>query len=344
MPVEYYICCLNILKHFFWRGLEIKRGNANDVYVLLSAFKPNLKFFAEQLDSIDKQTYPITLLVRNDCPESPSLECFIRAHIKNNAYQYYHGEKNLGYVKSFEELLSRAKGEFVVFCDQDDIWEPDRVEVSLNQMIREGSILDVCDRSEIDENGNTLVDSYRKAHPNSPEVNWHSGEDITVQAASVCYGIGMALMLNEGAAKSLIPFPESTAHDLWLTLGCSELGKCSFTMVPLVKYRRHGDNETGFLAGIASKEDWYSTRVKNRIDTAKQFAERFPNSPHLKDIMGFADARERRSIVGLIKYRRACPSIAKAEIALRLMPNWLFALFLYILKLRNSPAISSRPA
>lgn len=47
-----------------------------------------------------------------------------------------------------------------------------------------------------------LVESYRKAHPNSPEVNWCSGEDITIQAASVCYGIGMALMLDASAAKS----------------------------------------------------------------------------------------------------------------------------------------------
>ena len=75
----------------------------------------------------------------------------------------------------------------------------------------------------------------------------------------------MALMLDASAAKSMIPFPESTAHDLWLTLGCSELGKCSFTMTPLVKYRRHGGNETGFLAGVSSKDDWYSTRVKTGL-------------------------------------------------------------------------------
>lgn len=312
--------------------LEIEMGNDIGVCVLLSAYKPDLKFFAEQLDSIDKQTFPLTLLVRNDCPESDSLERFIQAHITKNAYRYYHGDNNLGYAKSFEALLSLAEGDYVVLCDQDDIWEPNRVEVSLNHMLEEGSILDVCDRSVIDENGNILVKSYRKAHPNSPEVNWCSGEDITVQAASVCYGIGMALMLDASAAKSMIPFPESTAHDLWLTLGCSELGKCSFTMTPLVKYRRHGGNETGFLAGVSSKDDWYSTRVKNRVDTARRFADRFPDSPHLKEILGFAEARERRSIIGLLKYRRACPSIAKADIIIRLVPNWLFILILKELK------------
>ena len=35
--------------------LEIEMGNDIGVCVLLSAYKPDLKFFAEQLDSIDKQ-------------------------------------------------------------------------------------------------------------------------------------------------------------------------------------------------------------------------------------------------------------------------------------------------
>lgn len=103
-------------------------------------------------------------------------------------------------------------------------------------------------------------------------------------------------------------------------------------MTPLVKYRRHGGNETGFLAGVSSKDDWYSTRVKNRVDTARRFADRFPDSPHLKEILGFVEARERRSIIGLLKYRRACPSIAKADIIIRLVPNWLFILILKELK------------
>ena len=77
--------------------MEIEKGNGTGVCVLLSAYKPDLKFFAAQLDSIDEQTFPVTLLVRNDCPESASLEGFIQEHIKKNAYRYYHGDKNLGH-------------------------------------------------------------------------------------------------------------------------------------------------------------------------------------------------------------------------------------------------------
>ena len=64
--------------------MEIEKGNGTGVCVLLSAYKPDLKFFAAQLDSIDEQTFPVTLLVRNDCPESASLEGFIQEHIKKN--------------------------------------------------------------------------------------------------------------------------------------------------------------------------------------------------------------------------------------------------------------------
>lgn len=58
------------------------------VCVLISAYKPNLEYFGKQLDSIDCQTYPIYLLVRNDCPDSESLETFISEHIKNKIYIY----------------------------------------------------------------------------------------------------------------------------------------------------------------------------------------------------------------------------------------------------------------
>lgn len=163
-----------------------------------------------------------------------------------------------------------------MFCDQDDMWMPNRVELAMQNMQNKRSVLDVCDRAIIDENDSVLTYSYRESHPHSPEVNWNTGDDITVQAPSVCYGIGMALMLNTDIAKASIPFPESTARDLWLTLGCIELGKCSFTKAPLVRYGRHGLNISGLFVGIDSKEDWCKSRVMNRADTAKQFANRFP--------------------------------------------------------------------
>ena len=298
--------------------------NAGSVCVLLSAYKPALRLFGEQLDSIDRQTYPLTLIVRNDAPDTNSLEPFISEHIKRQSYIYIHGEQNLGYIKSFESLLISANSEFVVFCDQDDVWEENRIEYALRQMITQDSVLDVCDRCVIDEVGNVITPSYRKTHRNSPEVSWTTGDDITVQAATVCYGIGMALMVRTAIAKSLIPFPESTAHDLWITLGCSELGKCSFSELPLVRYRRHGSNVSGFFADIDSKKAWYESRVKNRLDTARQFADRFPQSPHLVEILGFAEARNDRSVIGLIKYRKANPKIALFEILMKFTPDWIF--------------------
>ncbi len=310
-------------------------ADCGGVTVLMSVYRPDLKFFGEQLDSIDCQTYPVKLLVRNDCPESASLEPFICDHVKLQKFTYIHGITNLGYVKSFECLLDRAESDYVVFCDQDDVWMPKRVELAIQNMMAEHSILDVCDRSIIDENDSVLIQSYRDSHPHSPEVNWVTGDDITVQAASVCYGIGMALMVRTDIAKTLIPFPESTAHDLWLTLCCSELGRCSFTKVPLVCYRRHGFNVSGLLAGIESKEDWYKSRVANRADTARQFSIRFPRSSHLGNIMGFADARFRRSVVGLLKYRNANPKIALFEVVLNFTPDWLFRFVLKLARRTN---------
>ena len=71
--------------------MEIEKGNGTGVCVLLSAYKPDLKFFAAQLDSIDEQTFPVTLLVRNDCPESASIVIImaIKISVMSNRSRHY---------------------------------------------------------------------------------------------------------------------------------------------------------------------------------------------------------------------------------------------------------------
>jgi glycosyltransferase involved in cell wall biosynthesis len=34
---------------------------------------------------------------------------------------------NLGYTKAFEKLISFSTGDYIAFCDQDDIWHEDKI-------------------------------------------------------------------------------------------------------------------------------------------------------------------------------------------------------------------------
>ena len=298
----------------------------------MSIYKPNPTFLIKQIESIDAQNYPLTLVVRNDDPDDINREGLIKKYLKHNELLYIHGKDNLGYVGSFEKLVTQAKTDYIVFSDQDDIWKPDRISKAVEEMEIRHSILCICDRSIIDANGHVLVASDRLSNPKQAESCWNTGDDITVQAASTCYGIGMAMAAQTKAVQTLLPFPPHTGHDLWIVCGCSEMGVCSFLNEQLVEYRRYGKNVSGLFNGISSKQEWYDTRIPARKETAEFFERRFPDSKHLDDIKGFISAREKKSIPGLFHYRWISPMTAWFEIGLKLIPSPIFNFILKIIK------------
>lgn len=306
------------------------------VSVVMSIYKPNERYLAEQLKTIDDQDYDdFEIVVYNDCPTDDSWEAFCHSQVSRHKLRYVAGTENLGYIKAFEHLVGLAEGSYIALCDQDDRWLPGRIARGV-QMLDEGYLLVRCDRQIIDGEGNVQVESWREAHPSEECSNWHSGDHITGKAAFTCYSIGMATMVRADVARRLSPFPACVGHDKWLALGASELGRCASIDEPLVQYRRHGGNETGTLQGISCKEDWYQTRVKDSYELAHDFARRFPDSSDAADICAFADARMNKDLLGIWRHRNLAPQVASFEIALRLTPEPLFKAMLSLYRRRSA--------
>jgi len=97
------------------------------ISILLSCYKSNLHYLGEQLDSIMNQTEKDwELLVYNDGTEN--LSDWIYPYIQTKKVHYY-DNGHLGYTKAYDFLLKKAKGEYICFCDHDDIWEPDKLQI-----------------------------------------------------------------------------------------------------------------------------------------------------------------------------------------------------------------------
>lgn len=96
------------------------------ISILLSCYKSNFEYLKEQVDSIVAQTEKDwELLVYND--GTPELEQFLKNY--NDPRIKCFNEGHLGYAKAYDYVLKQAKGEYVCFCDHDDIWELDKLEV-----------------------------------------------------------------------------------------------------------------------------------------------------------------------------------------------------------------------
>ena len=96
------------------------------ISILMACYKSDFLYLEKQIDSILRQTeQDFELLVYNDGTDD--LDLFIKYY--NNYHIKYFNEGHKGYAKAYDYLLQKAKGEYVCFCDHDDMWEPDKLEV-----------------------------------------------------------------------------------------------------------------------------------------------------------------------------------------------------------------------
>lgn len=130
------------------------------------------KYIQEQLDSILNQTIQdFELIICDDCSTDDTWNIVERYSAEDNRIRIYRNDKNLGFRKNFEGIIPRCKGEFVAFCDQDDVWLPNHLEILLKNI--EGRDASSANAEIINEDGSSkgfsLKDFTRlKYWPNNP--------------------------------------------------------------------------------------------------------------------------------------------------------------------------------
>ncbi|MBR5108640.1 MAG: glycosyltransferase [Clostridia bacterium] len=294
------------------------------VSILLSIYKPNMIYLKEQLLSLNNQTYSnIELVVWNDCPEQEIDRDFFNQCITRFPIRFYDNKVNLGYIGAFSKLSELAEGEYVSYCDQDDIWEPEKVAKCIQVIQDSKSVASVCDKALMSADGEIYIPSYRQISKMACDC-WNTGDDITTRAAFFCYGTGMTIIAKRRIVQRFLPLVPVVAHDLQLMLFLSAGGNVAYVDEPLVRYRRHGRNETGLLSGILSKKDYYDTRCVPTVHLLERFEELYPEYAALKDMKRCASARVRGNIIEIWRYRRMIPDLYRYEIALALCPNFVF--------------------
>ncbi len=240
------------------------------VSILLAVYNPNIKWLKEQLVSLNNQDYDnIELIIWDDCPDSPIAENIIKSCIDSFSYKLYKGEKNLGSNGAFSELTKLASGEYIAYCDQDDIWCENKLSVLVKKIENTKSVLVCSDVYIIDADGNKTANSISQVHKRH---RFREGEGLAVSIFNSNFVMGCATLVKTEVAKKAVPFPREFVHDHWLAICAACDGKIEVANENLIYYRKHGENQTGVLSGIRNKNDYYQKRVvvaKKGIDVVK---------------------------------------------------------------------------
>ena len=110
----------------------------NKVLVLLSSYNGE-KYIAELIESVlNQKEVDINMLIRDDGSKDKTTDIVREYMLQHNNIELYSGE-NLGYAKSFWDLIkvSSQDYDYYAFCDQDDIWEENKIISAINLISKE---------------------------------------------------------------------------------------------------------------------------------------------------------------------------------------------------------------
>ncbi len=319
---------------------ECTETDKPSVSILMAVYKPDERLLAEQLKSLDRQTYSnINLLIYDDCPDFPLDEKIVSRLIKSFPYRIIRGEKNLGSNKAFERLTVEGEGKYFAYCDQDDVWHADKISRMVSVLEQTGSPLVCSDVAIIDGDGKLIADSITKVRKRHILLE---GENLAEYLMVRNFVTGCAMMIRAEIAKKSVPFIDSLVHDQWLAINAALAGRIEVIREPLIDYRQHAGNQTSVLMGITDKQSYYEERILKFGDRIREYHERLYDG-ELKNVIDqmivFNDARIRyfnkatlRDLKIMRRYRQFAASGVKLEIAMKLMPEWLFKKVLMLIK------------
>ncbi len=227
-------------------------------------------FLEEQLASIAAQTrLPDEVVVGDDGSTDRTME--ILESWKNSVpfpVRITRNPVNLRHTKNFEETVKRGVHEIVFFCDQDDVWMPEKIERILRLFEGSPETLLVCHETQVvDSEGNETGLTERTLRGRGNKTC--SLRFLTPVNESAPIVSGCCMAVRRSFLQETLPF--FCAHDVCIYAQArARSGIRTLLDPPLMKYRFHGKNVS--LCGSLKAQDQRDTELEQslyRLDVSR---------------------------------------------------------------------------
>ena len=222
------------------------------VAVLLSTYNGE-KYVGAQIHSILTQSYKNLVLVVRDDGSSDKTVKIVKEYMENYSNIKLVEGKNLGFIKSFFELLKLEKADYYAFADQDDIWLPDKIALAVESL------------NKLDDSKPNMAFSNSDYYDVDMKLIKEGEKGKTFSFTNSLYECvtqGMTMVINQKTKDTVLDYmPERVFfHDWWVYMICSGMGNVAYDDVTTVKYRRDGKNATAEGENFIKLLIW---RIKN---------------------------------------------------------------------------------
>lgn len=222
-------------------------------------------FIAQQIKSIQDntgyQTWINQIIVSDDGSTDNTQKIVAKLAQKDskivllNNTTTQHGPKG-----NFEFGLLQSNADYIMLCDQDDVWLPHKIQTSITALLHaekmalpDTPVLMFSDKLIVDEQLQIICNSYFTLKKISK--NWHVKFSQLCQQNVVS---GCTMLFNRALINKALPIPEKAyMHDWWLALVAHRCGEIVFIDKPLIQYRQHKNNAIG-----ARKRTFFSLCTK----------------------------------------------------------------------------------
>ena len=221
----------------------------NMIDIVIAVYNPN-KYLNEQIDSILSQTFvhKVARIIMID--DNSKDDRYIKENLnKDSRIEWHKNQTNRnGASANFSAGIELTTAEYVMTCDQDDVWLSNKIEISYTEIeglksrnAKGAPLLIATDVKVVDENLGIIENSffeYRKTNlPTDTLIESLLFKNIVP---------GCTMMFNRALVDLAIPVSvEAMMHDWWLLLVAKLDGEVSILPVQTMLYRQHSNNCLG---------------------------------------------------------------------------------------------------
>lgn len=300
------------------------------VTIAMAVYKPNIKWFIEQLESLNRQDYQgkMDLLVWNDSPIDFVCDSYLEKYITVMPFKVIANGKNNGVTFAFEQLTIAATSDYISYCDQDDIWMSDKISKTVD-ILMNNKLCSAC-HSNVELIDGSSIKIKDTIYPTALEyINEQEYQKRIILLSN--WLLGCAMIFPIKLAKDAIPFPRMVYHDQWLCLFAAFQGPIIFLNDKLLLHRIHDDNNSMILQGIHSKSDYYNKKLNKDYDFINYVNNRLICNGIYKNEIEWVNARYAykntisfQTLKGLLLTLKIKWKISVFEILLPFIPEFIF--------------------
>jgi glycosyltransferase involved in cell wall biosynthesis len=225
------------------------RGALSSVSIAMATYN-GAAFLEEQLDSLETQTLKPDELVVCDDQSSDSTVDILRRFATRASFpvRIHVNPERLGWRANFMKASGLCSHELIAFCDQDDVWYPDKLATVVAEFDDPSVLLAFHNADLVDAYGNeygTLLPvdrAPRRIAARSRPTPWSNPLGLTIVFRSTLVRYNDLWVDSKDLA-----FPgHPAAHDQWFYFLATNLGTVVSLPQRLLGYRQHRGNVVGW--------------------------------------------------------------------------------------------------